>query len=53
MAAAAVIGPVWMGAVANLISLVPALFCFGAGAGMLLARLAEVTLSTVKTGRLS
>jgi MFS family permease len=36
----------------NLISLVPALFCFGAGAGMVLARLTEVTLSTVQTTEL-
>ena len=31
----------------ELSSLVPALFCFGAGAGMVLARLTEVTLSEV------
>ena len=36
----------------NLISLVPALFCFGAGAGMVLARLTEVTLSTVQAAEL-
>jgi len=35
-----------------LTSLVPALFCFGAGAGMVLARLTEVTLSRVQATEL-
>jgi MFS family permease len=33
-------------------SLVPALFCFGAGAGMVLARLTEITLSEVRPAQL-
>ena len=36
----------------DLASLVPALFCFGAGAGMVLARLTEVTLSRVQAAEL-
>jgi hypothetical protein len=49
-------GSLWVYQTADLelmwASLIPALFCFGAGAGMALARLTEITLSPVRTNEL-
>ena len=46
------VGAIWVRLTAGLelqwSSLVPSLFCFGAGAGMVLARLTNITLSTIK-----
>jgi hypothetical protein len=50
------VGGAWVRATASLQldlpALVPALICFGAGAGMVLARLTEVTLSTLQPDEL-